>query len=79
MNFSVQLYASLTCEEPAFLQITYHYVYYLKYTKLKIFFGHHNWAPKLVYQPLNSSGFVYEIDKDKRNKDLSSYKILVLL
>ena len=79
MNFSVQLYASLTHEEPAFLQITYHYVYDLKYTELKIFFGHHVWAPKLVYHLLNSSGFVYEIDKDIRNRKLSSYEIQVLL
>ena len=30
VNFSVQLHTSLTHEDPAYLQITYHYVYYLK-------------------------------------------------
>ena len=30
----------LHCENPAYLQITYHYVYYLKDTELKNFFGH---------------------------------------
>ena len=30
----------LNCENPAYLQITYHYVYYLKDTELKNFFGH---------------------------------------
>ena len=28
VNFSVQSHASLTCEDPVYLQITYHYVYY---------------------------------------------------
>ena len=27
VNFSMQLYASLTHKDPAYLQITYHYVY----------------------------------------------------
>ena len=40
VNFSVQLYACLTREDPAYLQITYRYVYCLKYTELKSFFGH---------------------------------------
>ena len=35
---------------------TFHYVYYLKYTELKSFFGYHVWAPKPVYQLLNPSG-----------------------
>ena len=35
VNFSVQSHASLTCEDPVYLQITYHYVYYWKYTELK--------------------------------------------
>ena len=30
VNFSVHLHTSLTHEDPAYLQITYHYVYYLK-------------------------------------------------
>ena len=43
VNFSIQLYASLiTREDPVYLQITYHYIYYLKYTELKSFFGHPN-------------------------------------
>ena len=45
VNFSVQLYACLTREDSAYLQITYHYVYYLKYAELKSFFGHRVWAP----------------------------------
>ena len=39
INFSVQLYASLTREDPGYLQITYRYVYYLKHTELKRFWG----------------------------------------
>ena len=35
VNFSVQLYASLTREDLAYLQITCPYVYYLKYTELR--------------------------------------------
>ena len=43
------MYASLTLEDPAYLQITYHYVYYLKCTELKSFFWHRVWVPKPVY------------------------------
>ena len=32
--------APSTSEDPAYLQITYHYVDYLKYTELKSFSGH---------------------------------------
>ena len=46
VNFNVQSYASLTYEDSEYLQITYHYVYYLKYTELKSFFG----APSLGAQ-----------------------------
>ena len=35
LNFSIQLYAFLTQEEPVYLQTNFHYVYYLKYTELK--------------------------------------------
>ena len=46
VNSSVKSYASLTCEGPAHLKITYHSVYYLKYTELKSIlgtkFGHHD-------------------------------------
>ena len=45
VNFSVQLYACLTREDSAYLYITYHYVYYLKYAELKSFFEHRVWAP----------------------------------
>ena len=38
--FSVQLYTSFTHEDPTNLQISYHYVYYLEYTELKVFLGH---------------------------------------
>ena len=38
-NFSIPSYSSLTSEDPAYLQATYHYVYYLRYTKLKIWGG----------------------------------------
>ena len=48
VNFSIQLHASLTCEDPEYLQTTYHYAYYLKYAQLKSFFGHQVWAPKPV-------------------------------
>ena len=58
VNFSVQSHASLTREDPASLQITYHHVYYLKYTKLKSFIGHWVWAAKPVYWLLNPSGYV---------------------
>ena len=53
------MYASLTGEDPAFLEITYDYVYYLKYTKLKSFFGCRVWALKPVYRLLNPSGYIY--------------------
>ena len=59
VNFSIQSYASLTREEPAYLQISYHYVYYIKYTELKSFFGHQVWAPKLVDQLLNFSRYIF--------------------
>ena len=48
VDFSVQSYASFTREDPAYLQVTYHYVYCSKYTELKSFFGHWVWAPKPV-------------------------------
>ena len=56
VNLSVQSHASLTRENPAYLQINYHFVYYLKYNELKRFCG--NWvsAPKPVYELPNSSG-----------------------
>ena len=54
VNFSVQLYTFLTRKDPAYLQITYHYVYYLKYTELKSFFGHRVWAPKPVSQEIKT-------------------------
>ena len=68
VNFSVQSYASLTREDPAYLQITYHYVYYLNYTELKSFFGYRVWAPKLVYQLLNPSGYVYDFGQGPKYK-----------
>ena len=34
------MYASLTSEDQAYLQITYQYAYYLKYSELNSFFGH---------------------------------------
>ena len=49
VNFGMQLFASLTHEEPAYLQITYYYVCYLRYTELKSFFEHQVWVCKLVY------------------------------
>ena len=60
VNFSIQLHASLTCEDPEYLQTTYHYAYYLKYTQLKSFFRHQVSAPKPIYWLLNPSGYVYE-------------------
>ena len=62
VNFSVQSSASLTPKGPVYLQITYHYIYYLKYTELKTFFGHHVWTPKPVYWRLNPSGYVYAVN-----------------
>ena len=41
-----------------YLQITYDKVYYLVYSKLKSFIEHKVLAPKLVYQILNSFGYV---------------------
>ena len=58
VNFRVQSNASVNREYPAYLQIIYHYVYYLKYTELKSFFGQQIWATKPVYQLLNPSGYV---------------------
>ena len=67
VNFSIQPYAPLTCEDPAYLQITYHYVHYLKYTELKSFFGHQVWVPKPVYQLLNPSGYAGLLVKPPKN------------
>ena len=53
VNFSMQSYTSLTREDAAYLQSIYHYVYCLKYTELKSFFGHRVWAPKPVYRLQN--------------------------
>ena len=61
VNFSVQSYASLSHEDPAYLQITY-YIYYLKYTELKSFFGDWVWLPTPLYRLLNSSGYVIEVE-----------------
>ena len=33
VNYAVQSYDSLTREDTAYLQITYHFVHYLKYTE----------------------------------------------
>ena len=52
--------ASLTRKDPAYLQITHHYVYYLKYTELKSYSGHRIWASKPVYRLLNPSGYIYD-------------------
>ena len=60
VNFTVQSYASLTYEDSAYLQISYHCVYYLKYSELKSFFGHRVGAPKPVYRLLNPSGYVWD-------------------
>ena len=43
-----QSYVYLTREHPVYLQITYQYVYFLKYTELESFFEHLVCAPKLV-------------------------------
>ena len=65
LNFSIQSQASLTHPEPTYLQITFHYVYYLKYTELKNFFGHRIWAPKPVYRLLDPSGNVWIVTWQK--------------
>ena len=59
-NISSQLYASLTCEDPACLKIPYLYVYYSKHTELKSFFGQRVWAPRPVYRLLNPSGYDHD-------------------
>ena len=56
VNFSIQLYALLTHEDPVYLRNTYDYVYYLKCTELRSFFGHRVWFPKPVHPLLNLSG-----------------------
>ena len=60
VNFSVQLYASLTREDPAYFQITYHYVYELRYAQLKSFYGHRVSAPKPIYRLLNPFGHAFD-------------------
>ena len=40
VNFNIQLYPSLSSEDPVYLQVTFQYVYYLKYTERKSFFRH---------------------------------------
>ena len=69
VNFTVQSYASLTYEDSAYLQISYHCVYYLKYSELKSFFGHRVGAPKPVYRLLNPSGYVYGIGQQSKQFD----------
>ena len=59
VKFSMKLYTSLTHEDPTYLQITYHYVHYFKYTELESFFQQQVWAPKLVYWLLNHPGYIY--------------------
>ena len=49
LNFSIQLYAFLTQEEPVYLQTNFHYAYYLKYTELKDFHRRQVLEPKPVY------------------------------
>ena len=53
VNFSVQSYTSLTRDYPAYLQIIYHYAYYLKDT----FLGTEFRNPKC--RLLNPCGYVY--------------------
>ena len=66
VNFSVQSYASLSHEDPAYLQITY-YIYYLKYTELKSYldteFGRPNRIPasKSLW-PRLSEGIVFTLN-----------------
>ena len=59
VNFSVQSCASLTREDPVYLQIIYHYLYYLKYTELKILGGDRVWAAKPICRRLNPFGYIY--------------------
>ena len=54
---------SLTRVDAAYFHIAYDYVYYLKYTELKKFFGHRVWVFKAVYWIKNSSGYIYGITK----------------
>ena len=68
VNFSIQSYSSLIPEYSVYLQITFHYVYHLKYTELKIFFGHSVWEPKLVFQLLSPSGYMYVLSLFKVEK-----------
>ena len=56
--FSVQSCSSLTREDPVYLQIIYHYLYYLKYTELKIFGGDRVWAAKPICRRLNPFGYI---------------------
>ena len=65
LNFSIQSQASLIRPEPTYLQITFHYVYYLKYTELKNFFAHRIWAPKPVHRLLDPSGNVWIVTRQK--------------
>ena len=60
VNISTQLYTSSTHEDPAYLQVIYHSVHYLKYTELESFFGHQVWVPRPVYWLLNPSQYVYD-------------------
>ena len=55
VNFSVKLYASLTREDLAYLQITCPYVYYLKYTELK-----KSLDSQTGVLPSNPAGSVYD-------------------
>ena len=57
--FSVQSCSSLTREDPVYLQIIYHYLYYLKYTELKILGGDRVWAAKPICRRLNPFGYIY--------------------
>ena len=56
--FSVQSCSSLTREDPVYLQIIYHYLYYLKYTELKILGGDRVWAAKPICRRLNPFGYI---------------------
>ena len=56
--FSVQSCSSLTREDPVYLQIIYHYLYYLKYTELKILVGDRVWAAKPICRRLNPFGYI---------------------
>ena len=52
VRFSIQSYTSFFTP--------YNYVYYLKYSELKIPFRHHVSSSKLVYHFQNSSGYISE-------------------